>query len=76
MYQKSLLTGNIYFNGVLVPLDDSLQSYQDYVVYISNGGVVEEIESTTQEVLEIEAKNYRIGLWSEENPIAPWEWRK
>ncbi|WP_269686008.1 thermonuclease family protein [Flavobacterium lacustre] len=26
--------------------------------------------------LEIEAKNYRIGLWSEENPIAPWEWRK
>jgi micrococcal nuclease len=26
--------------------------------------------------LEIEAKNNRIGLWSEENPIAPWEWRK
>lgn len=56
MYQKSLLTGNIYFNSVLVPLDDTTQLYQDYVVYISNGGVVEEIESTTQEVLEIEAK--------------------
>lgn len=26
--------------------------------------------------LEIEAKNKRIGLWSEENPIQPWEWRK
>jgi len=56
MYQKSLLTGNIYFNGVLVPLDDTTQLYQDYVTHISNGGVVEEIESTTQEVLEVEAK--------------------
>lgn len=26
--------------------------------------------------LEIEAKNNKIGLWSEENPISPWEWRK
>lgn len=56
MYQKSLLTGNIYFNGVLVPLDDTTQLYQDYVFYISNGGVVEEIESTEEEVLQIEAK--------------------
>lgn len=56
MYKKSLLTGNIYFNSVLVPLDDTTQLYQDYVVYISNGGIIEEIESTTQEVLEIESK--------------------
>ena len=26
--------------------------------------------------LEIEAKNNKIGIWSEENPISPWEWRK
>lgn len=52
MYQKSLLTGNIYFNSVLVPLDDTTQLYQDYVVYISNGGVVEEIESTEEEIIQ------------------------
>ena len=26
--------------------------------------------------LETVAKNNKIGLWSEENPISPWEWRK
>lgn len=26
--------------------------------------------------LEISAKEKKIGLWQEENPIAPWEWRK
>ncbi len=25
---------------------------------------------------EMEARNKRIGLWSDENPIAPWNWRK
>jgi len=25
--------------------------------------------------LEQEARKQRIGLWSEPNPIAPWEWR-
>ncbi|MFV0182696.1 thermonuclease family protein [Empedobacter falsenii] len=26
--------------------------------------------------LETEARNNKIGLWSEPNPIAPWDWRK
>jgi endonuclease YncB( thermonuclease family) len=26
--------------------------------------------------LETEAKKNKIGIWSEENPISPWEWRK
>lgn len=26
--------------------------------------------------LEIEAQKNRVGLWSETNPIAPWNWRK
>jgi micrococcal nuclease len=26
--------------------------------------------------LEKEARKQRIGLWSEANPVAPWEWRK
>lgn len=27
-------------------------------------------------VLEEEARKQRIGLWSESNPVAPWEWRR
>lgn len=26
--------------------------------------------------LEIKARNNKIGIWSEPNPIAPWDWRK
>lgn len=26
-------------------------------------------------VLEQEARKHRIGIWSEPNPVAPWEWR-
>lgn len=26
--------------------------------------------------LEIEARSNKIGIWSEPNPIAPWDWRK
>ena len=26
--------------------------------------------------LEIRARNNRIGLWSENNPVPPWDWRK
>ena len=25
---------------------------------------------------EIEARTARLGLWSQDNPVAPWEWRK
>ena len=26
--------------------------------------------------LEAQAKNRRIGLWVDENPVAPWDWRR
>ena len=26
--------------------------------------------------LELEAKRHRLGLWRDENPVPPWEWRK
>jgi endonuclease YncB( thermonuclease family) len=26
--------------------------------------------------LEIEAREKKVGLWSQSNPIAPWAWRK
>ena len=32
--------------------------------------------NTSYAALEQEAKKQRIGLWSEPNPVAPWEWRR
>ena len=52
MYEISKLTGNIYFNGVLVPLDDTNQLWLDYWSFIQNGGVVIEIEGTPEEIAE------------------------
>jgi endonuclease YncB( thermonuclease family) len=26
--------------------------------------------------LETESRGKKIGLWSQDNPIAPWDWRK
>lgn len=32
--------------------------------------------NTEYAIIEMEAKRNKIGIWSENNPIAPWEWRK
>ena len=52
MYVKSKLTGKIYFNNTEVLQDDRKQEWLDYVNYISNGGIVEEIEATPEEIAE------------------------
>ena len=52
MYERSKLTGNIYFNRVLVIPDDRLQTWNEYVEHIKNGGIVTEIESTEEEIAE------------------------
>ena len=52
MYERSLLTGNIYFNSVLVPMDDTTELWQAYWNYVQNGGVVTEIEATPEEIEE------------------------
>lgn len=52
MYEISKLTGNIYFNNGLVPLDDTNQLWLDYWDFIQNGGVVTEIEATPEEIAE------------------------
>jgi len=31
---------------------------------------------SSYDILELEAKKNSIGLWSDKNPIPPWEWRK
>jgi hypothetical protein len=56
MYERSKLTGNIYHNGILVIADDRLQDWNDYVLFVQNGGLVVEIEATPQEIAEAQAK--------------------
>jgi hypothetical protein len=55
MYTISNLTGNIYLNGVLIPLDDSTQEFQTYLATKDEVGVeyVEYVESVESELNDI-----------------------
>ena len=68
MYIISKLTGNIYLNGVKIPLDDSTQEFQQYLADKDIVGV-DYIESTPEEIAEIQRpillerlQNYSIDL--------------
>lgn len=51
MYKKSKLTGNIYTDSLeLVPMDDSKQSYLDWLEWRLNDGVETEIDNTPEEL--------------------------
>lgn len=50
MYQISKLTGKEYFNGIEIPKDDTNQLFIDRCEFLTNGGVFEEIEATTEEI--------------------------
>ena len=51
MYIISNLTGNIYLNGIKVPLDDSTQEFQQYLADKDIVGV-EYVEATPEEIAE------------------------
>ena len=51
MYIISKLTGNIYLNGIKVPLDDSTPQFQQYLIDKDIVGV-DYIESTPEEIAE------------------------
>lgn len=51
MYQVSK-SGNVYKDGVKIPLDDSTQEWQDFKIYRNTGGEIQEIEFTTEELTE------------------------
>jgi hypothetical protein len=51
MYIISKLTGNIYLNGIKVPLDDSTPQFQQYLIDKGIVGV-QYIESTPEEIAE------------------------
>ena len=52
MYEISELTGNIYFNGVLVPQDDTNPMWQAYWQHKRNGGEIVFVEATDEEIAE------------------------
>ncbi len=56
MYKISQLTGYIYFNNVRIEQDDRLQEYNDLIDFMRNGGELIEIESTPEEIHEINVK--------------------
>ena len=52
MYEISELTGNIYFNGVLVPQDDTTPMWQAYWQHKQSGGEIVFVEATDEEITE------------------------
>lgn len=53
MYQKSKLTGKIYLNKIEIIQDDRLEEWQLMHQWVLSGGVFEIIESTPEEIAEL-----------------------
>ena len=77
MYIISKLTGNIYLNGIKVPLDDSTQEFQQYLIDKDIVGF-ELIEATPEEIAEankpkvpIQVKNMKFRLALIKSGIMP-----
>ena len=77
MYIISKLTGNIYLNGIKVPLDDSTQEFQQYLIDKDIVGY-ELIEATPEEIAEankpkvpIQVKNMKFRLALIKSGIMP-----
>ena len=56
MYTISKLTGKIYLNGIEIIQDDRLEEWQTMYQWQLNGGTLEEIDSTDEELLEEKRK--------------------
>lgn len=59
MYTLSLLTGNEYYNGILIPQDDTNELFQQRCDFLENGGQFEIIESTPQEIAQQQIINLK-----------------
>ena len=78
MYTLSLLTGNEYYNGILIPQDDTNELFQQRCDFLENGGQFEIIESTPEEISEankpivpIQVKNMKFRLALIKSGIMP-----
>ena len=73
MYIISQLTGNIYLNGVEIPLDDSKSEFKQYLIDKDIVGV-DYIESTPEEIAEAnkpKVQNLNLQLYQE---LLPTDW--
>ena len=59
MYILSLLTGNEYYNGILIPQDDTNELFQQRCDFLENGGQFEIIESTPEEIAQQQIINLK-----------------
>ena len=50
MYEISELTGNIYFDGILVPQDDTTPMWQAYWIHKQSGGKIIVVGTTPEEI--------------------------
>lgn len=74
MYIISKLTGNIYHNNVFVPQDDRVKSWLDFNVFLKNGGIVTEIEYTTEEIVEQENLQKQELKKQQHEELLPTDW--
>ena len=59
MYTLSLLTGNEYYNGILIPQDDTNELFQQRCDFLENGGQFQIIESTPEEIAQQQIINLK-----------------
>ena len=59
MYTFSLLTGNEYYNGILIPQDDTNPIFQQRCSFLENGGQFQIIESTPEEIAQQQIINLK-----------------
>ena len=77
MYIISKLTGNIYLNGVEIPLDDSTPQFQQYLIDKDIVGVdyveatPEEIAEANKPIIPIQVKNMKFRLALIKSGIMP-----
>ena len=77
MYIISKLTGNIYLNGLEIPLDDSKQEFQQYLIDKDILGITyveatpEEIAESNKPIVPIQIKNMKFRLALIKSGIMP-----
>jgi len=75
MYKISKLTYKIYDSDFIeVPQDDREQSFLDFLQWLNNGGIVEEIEATSEEIAEQELEQQKLLKQQQYEELLPTDW--